>query len=200
MAFSLDAPLAFHILNGFFESQSYVKGVQASDDDKTVFSALHEGPDPTTYPHLARWYDHIAATQGLTKKAIADDIDLWGSDDEEVNEEAEKLKQQRLDEYAAKKAKGPVTIAKTMVTLDVKPWDDETDLKKMLSSVRSVEQDGLTWAEKESFVAVGYGIQKLRINLVVEDDKVSVEELQEKLATDFEDLIQSVDIVAMSKL
>jgi len=205
MAFSLDAPLAFHILNGFFESQSYVKGFEESADDKTVFSALHEGPDPTTYPHLARWYHHIAATQGLTEKAPTakaaaedDDLDLFGSDDEDVDEEAEKLKQQRLAEYAAKKSKKPAVIAKSMVTLDVKPWDDETDLDKMLSSVKSVEQDGLLWGAHK-FVPVGYGIKKLQINCVVEDDKVSIEELSEKLA-EFEDYIQSVDIAAMAKI
>ena len=34
-----------------------------------------------------------------------DDFDLFGSDDENDNEEVEKLKQQRLQQYAAKKAK-----------------------------------------------------------------------------------------------
>lgn len=41
-----------------------------------------------------------------------DDVDLFGSDDEEEDAEAEKLKQQRLAEYAAKKANKPKTIAK----------------------------------------------------------------------------------------
>ncbi|KAL0165272.1 hypothetical protein M9458_041025, partial [Cirrhinus mrigala] len=49
-----------------------------------------------------------------------DDIDLFGSD-EEVDEEAEKLKEQRLQEYAAKKAKKPALIAKSSILLDVKP-------------------------------------------------------------------------------
>lgn len=49
-----------------------------------------------------------------------DDIDLFGSDDE-VDEEAERLKEQRLQEYAAKKAKKPALIAKSSILLDVKP-------------------------------------------------------------------------------
>ncbi len=49
-----------------------------------------------------------------------DDIDLFGSD-EEVDEEAERLKEQRLQEYAAKKAKKPALIAKSSILLDVKP-------------------------------------------------------------------------------
>lgn len=49
-----------------------------------------------------------------------DDIDLFGSDEEE-DEEAARLKQERLDAYAAKKAKKPVLIAKSSILLDVKP-------------------------------------------------------------------------------
>lgn len=49
-----------------------------------------------------------------------DEIDLFGSDDE-VDEEAERLKEQRLQEYAARKAKKPAIIAKSSILLDVKP-------------------------------------------------------------------------------
>lgn len=47
-----------------------------------------------------------------------DDLDLFGSDDDE---EAEKLKEQRLKEYAERKAKKPALIAKSSILLDVKP-------------------------------------------------------------------------------
>lgn len=47
---------------------------------------------------------------------------------------------------------------------------------------------------------IGYGIKKLQINAVIEDDKVSTEELTERLADDFEDYIQSADVAAMQKL
>lgn len=47
-----------------------------------------------------------------------DDMDLFGSDDDE---EADKLKEQRLKEYAEKKAKKPGVIAKSSILLDVKP-------------------------------------------------------------------------------
>lgn len=48
-----------------------------------------------------------------------DDIDLFGSDEDD--DEAEKLKEQRLKEYAEKKAKKPALIAKSSILLDVKP-------------------------------------------------------------------------------
>jgi hypothetical protein len=44
------------------------------------------------------------------------------------------------------------------------------------------------------WLITGFGIKKLQITLVVEDDKVSLEELQEQIE-EFEDYIQSTDIV-----
>ena len=48
-----------------------------------------------------------------------DDVDLFGSDEDD--EEAERIKQERLDAYAAKKSKKPALIAKSSILLDVKP-------------------------------------------------------------------------------
>lgn len=124
---------------------------------------------------------------------------MFGSDDDEVDEEAEKLKQKRLAEYAAKKAaKGPKPAAKSIVTLDVKPWDDETDLEELLANVKSIEQDGLTWGAHQ-WIPVGFGIKKLQINLVIEDAKISLDDLQQTIEED-EDHVQSTDVAAMQKL
>jgi len=126
-----------------------------------------------------------------------DDVDLFGSDEEE-DEAAAKIKEQRLAEYAAKKQKKPGVIAKSNVILDVKPWDDETDMAELEKCVRSVVMDGLLWGVSK-LVPLAYGIKKLQITTVVEDDKVSVDELVEKIQ-EYEDYIQSVDIAAFNKI
>lgn len=51
-----------------------------------------------------------------------DDVDLFGSDDEEEDAEAARVREERLAEYKKKKDAKPKTIAKSVVTLDVKPW------------------------------------------------------------------------------
>lgn len=71
-------------------------------------------------------------------------------------------------------------------------------MKELENSVRSIEKDGLVWGASK-LVPVGFGVKKLQINLVVEDDKVSLEELQEEIEG-FEDYVQSSDIAAMQKL
>lgn len=37
------------------------------------------------------------------------------------------------------------SAGKSSVLLDVKPWDDETDMKKLEEAVRSVVMEGLLW-------------------------------------------------------
>uniref|UniRef100_UPI0037E89C6A elongation factor 1-delta-like isoform X3 n=1 Tax=Semicossyphus pulcher TaxID=241346 RepID=UPI0037E89C6A len=125
-----------------------------------------------------------------------DDIDLFGSDEDD--EEAERLKQERVAAYAAKKAKKPTLIAKSSILLDVKPWDDETDMAELEKCVRTVQMDGLLWGASK-LVPVGYGIKKLQINCVVEDDKVGTDILEEEI-TKFEDFVQSVDVAAFNKI
>ncbi|XP_061879696.1 eukaryotic translation elongation factor 1 delta a (guanine nucleotide exchange protein) isoform X3 [Entelurus aequoreus] len=144
----------------------------------------------------------VAPVQTAPAKKVAvqedddDDIDLFGSDEED--EEAARLKQERVEAYTAKKAKKPALIAKSSILLDVKPWDDETDMSKLEECVRSVQVDGLLWGASK-LVAVGYGIKKLQINCVVEDDKVGTDILEEEI-TKFEDLVQSVDVAAFNKI
>jgi hypothetical protein len=39
----------------------------------------------------------------------------------------------------------PALIAKSNIILEVKPWDDETDMKELEKCVRNVQTDGLVW-------------------------------------------------------
>ena len=109
-----------------------------------------------------------------------------------------RIREERLAAYAAKKSAKPGVIAKTSVLLDCKPWDDETDMNAMLAAVKSIEMDGLLWGANK-LVPVGYGIQKLQVMCTVEDLKVSIDELQEKIC-DIEDYVQSCDVAAMNKI
>lgn len=210
-------------LNGFLASRSYVDGWTASQSDVAVFDGVAgKGPDAAKYPHARRWWNQIASYSaderkkwaGVKKtlsdfgatssggapaaaKADDDDFDPFASDDEE-DAEAEKAKAARVAAYQEKKSKKPALIAKSNVILDVKPWDDETDMKELENSVRKIESDGLKWGVSK-LVPLAYGIKKLQIVCVVEDDKVSIDWLQEEIQAN-EDLVQSVDIAAFQKI
>jgi elongation factor 1-beta len=199
-----------------------------SQADVATFKALKSAPASAKYPHAARWYKHIAsytdefatlpgdaskayttygpevttATLNPAKAPAAeeddDEVDLFGSDDEEEDAEAERIRNERLAEYKKKKEGKTKPAAKSVVTMDVKPWDDETDMKALEASVRGIEKDGLVWGASK-LLPVGFGIKKLQINLVIEDDKIGLDDLQEEIQ-EFEDYVQSTDIFAMQKL
>jgi len=223
--FLTDAGLT--VLNSWLTTRSYIVGFSPSQADVVSFKALKEAPDAAKYPHAARWYKHIAsyseefatlpgdaskpyttygpevtaATLNPAKAPAAeedDDVDLFGSDDEEEDAEAERIRNERLAEYKKKKEGKVKPAAKSVVTMDIKPWDDETDMKALEAAVRGIEKDGLVWGASK-LVPVGYGIKKLQITLVIEDDKVGLSELEEEI-TEFEDYVQSTDIAAMQKL
>ncbi|KZT22998.1 hypothetical protein NEOLEDRAFT_1070186 [Neolentinus lepideus HHB14362 ss-1] len=197
-------------LEAHLATRSYIDGYTPSQADVHVFKAASSAPDATAYPHTARWYAHIKsyesefgslegsskAGEGFVSAAEEEDdeVDLFGSDDED-DEEAERVKAERVAAYNAKKANKPKTVAKSIVTLDVKPWDDETDMEALEKAVRSIEQPGLVWGASK-LVPIGYGIRKLQLTIVVEDELVSTDELQEKIA-EFDDYVQSTDVAAM---
>lgn len=127
-----------------------------------------------------------------------DDVDLFGSDEEGEDKAAAELREKRLAEYAAKKSKKPALIAKSNVILDIKPWDDETDMKQMEREVRKITADGLLLGAAK-LVPLAFGIHKLQMSCVIEDDKISVDWLQEEIEK-IEDFVQSVDIAAFNKI
>merc|ERR1711994_109246 len=106
-------------------------------------------------------------SSGAAKSAPApaedddDDVDLFGSDDEEDDEEKKRITEERLKAY------------------------HETDMDAMLTQCKTIEMEGLVWGASK-LVPVGYGIKKLQVMCVVEDEKVSIDELSEKIC-EFED-------------
>lgn len=151
------------------------------------------GPEVSTLPISTK-----APEKAAEEDDDDDEVDLFGSDDEEEDEAAAKLRDERLAEYNKKKAGKTKPAAKSIVTLDVKPWDDETDMVALEKSVRGIEKDGLVWGGSK-LVPVGFGIKKLQINLVIEDEKIGLDDLQQEIE-EFEDYVQSTDVAAMQKL
>ncbi|CAL2038446.1 CBN-EEF-1B.1 protein [Caenorhabditis brenneri] len=213
MVADVKSPAGLAAFNTTLAEQAFATGFVLSGEDAQLFAALGSAPKACTYPNVARWYANIASYTDAERKTWAsaggsapaaaaaegDDFDLFGSEDEEEDEAKKKLVEERLAAYAEKKSKKAGPIAKSSVILDVKPWDDETDLGEMEKLVRGIEMDGLVWGGAK-LIPIGYGIKKLQIITVIEDLKVSVDDLIEKITGDFEDHVQSVDIVAFNKI
>ncbi|XP_030522649.1 elongation factor 1-beta 1-like [Rhodamnia argentea] len=205
-------------LDDFLSCKTYISGDQLTRDDVKVYAAVVEKPGDS-FPNACKWYEcvssHLAASfpgkaagvrigakgapvEEAKEAAPAgddDDLDLFGEETEEDQKAAE-------EREAAKKASAKKKESgKSSVLLDVKPWDDETDMKKLQEAVRSVEMPGLLWGASK-LVPVGYGIKKLQIMMTIVDDLVSVDTLiEEHLQVEpINEYVQSCDIVAFNKI
>ena len=133
-----------------------------------------------------------AVVAAPAKKADDDLDDLFGDDDEP--KEASKPK------IVVKKPK-KVVIAMSLVMLEVKPLDSDTNLddlaKKIFSDI--TQEEGLFWKTEYKKEPVAFGIFKLIIGFSCEDEKVSVDDIVEKIEA-LEEEVQSVEITAFNKI
>ncbi|PWZ10674.1 hypothetical protein Zm00014a_041564 [Zea mays] len=223
---NVNAEAGLKKLDEYLLTRSYITGYQASKDDLAVYSSFLADPS-SKYINVARWFNHIDALlrlSGVTAEGLGvkvepsavpsasildvadgqapaadedddDDVDLFGEETEEEKKAAE-------ERAAAAKASGKKKESgKSSVLLDVKPWDDETDMAKLEEAVRSVQMEGLLWGASK-LVPVGYGIKKLQIMMTIVDDLVSVDTLIEDhlCAEPVSEYVQSCDIVAFNKI
>ena len=130
-----------------------------------------------------------------------DEDDLFGDETEEdkkVKEEAHKKREEEKKEDGKKKKK--VEVQKSLVLIDVKVYDPEQDYDALAEKIlKNVKRDGLVWKTEYKLAEVAFGVKKIVMGMVVEDEKVSVDDIIDEL-TSWQDEIQSVDIVAFNKL
>eukprot|EP00455_Lapot_gusevi_P013003 TRINITY_DN1626_c0_g1_i1.p1 TRINITY_DN1626_c0_g1~~TRINITY_DN1626_c0_g1_i1.p1 ORF type:complete len:208 (-),score=101.97 TRINITY_DN1626_c0_g1_i1:147-770(-) len=202
-------------LNGRLNSQPFLAGYTVSQEDAKTLAELFGSNvnviqwaarmaayfqaerDQILTPAAPKAAAAVAAPASSSKPAAADDdddVDLFGEETEEDKAALEAKK--KAD--AEKKKEKKVVIAKSSILIDIKPWDDTTDLKELAAKLHAIEKDGLIWGDHK-FVAIAFGIKKLQQLIVIEDDKVSGDDLEEMI-TGFEDHVQSMDIVAWNKI
>ncbi|PWA59230.1 Glutathione S-transferase, C-terminal-like protein [Artemisia annua] len=209
-------------LESYLTGKTYISGNEITKDDVKVYAAVLDKPSADLYPCASKWFSSVAAklatsfpgnavgvsisaqasTEAAPVKEAAkevtadddDDLDLFADETEEEKKAAEARDQAKAS--TKKKESG-----KSSVLMDVKPWDDETDMKKLEEAVRSVEIEGLLWGASK-LVPVGYGIKKMTIMLTIVDDLVSVDDLIEDRLTaePINEYVQSCDIVAFNKI
>lgn len=141
-----------------------------------------------------------------------DDLDLFGDDDEDGETEEEKsaararkermetarrLKEESDAKKGKKKADKPPE--KSLVVLDVKPWEADTDLVALWHKIKEYSQDGLTWGETYKLEPVAYGINKLVMTVSIEDAKVLLDDITDNIEA-IEEFVQSVTIASMNKI
>ena len=122
---------------------------------------------------------------------------MFGDDPAADAAAAETMKKKAEEAKAKKKKAAPV--AKSIIVWEVKPWGEDTDLDVMAQQILKITPEGITWKTEYKKEPVAYGIFKLVIGAVVEDEKVSTDLIETKIM-ELEDYVQSVDIQSFNKL
>ena len=132
------------------------------------------------------------------EKAEEEDLDLFGEETEEDKKAKEEMKKNRKKEKEGKKGKKK-EVDKSHVILEVKGWEADQDLEALAKKIIStIKKDGLSWNTGYKLEEVAFGVKKLIIAFLAEDDKCSVQEIVDELES-WEDDIQSVEVVSFNK-
>mmetsp|Transcript_44573 Transcript_44573/g.82674 ORF Transcript_44573/g.82674 Transcript_44573/m.82674 type:complete len:243 (-) Transcript_44573:281-1009(-) len=145
--------------------------------------------------------------KGKKDDSDSDSDDMFADSDDDSKGKAKakaaaaKAKAKAKAAAAAKSAKPKkaAPIAKTQVVYEVKTLEAGQDMAALEAAIRSITIDGLTWGEQFGVVDVAFGIQKLIVQCVIEDDKVELVDIEEKIEA-FEDQVQSLDLATMNRL
>ena len=223
------------------ESQ-WIGGQQPSLADREAFEALSCPPNVESHPHAFAWWCLVAKfvpavrqswtgaapakaapAKGAKKEAAPakkadDDFDPFADDDDEEDAEAAKAALKKKAEEAKVKKEKAKPIAKSILVWEVKPYSADTDLDALAKKIISHEIDGLVWKTEYKKEPVAFGVFKLNIGAVIEDAKVSSDDVQEMMEnlcgdeklvkgedddSDFDErdyLVQSVEILVFNKL
>src|SRR3990167_3799874 len=222
MAFTIKTADGIAAADKFLETNSYLSGGNspgAADRDLlNEIDAAKFVPCHKTAANLYGWWWTLAlfreparalwgaaeAKKEAGKKDAApkkDEMDdLFGDDDPEAEAKAkEQAAKRKKDAEEAKKKKAPKApiICKSEVIFDVKGHEADDDFDKLAAKIRELVQDGLVWKDAHKIVPIGFGMSKLEMGMIIEDDKISTDDIFEKIQEWPE--VQSVDIVKFSK-
>ena len=105
-----------------------------------------------------------------------------------------RLKKEAEERTARKEAK-----QRTLVAIEIKPWDVEQDLMVLWKKItQEVKQDGLKWGESCTLADVAYGIKKIQCTFTMGVNNSSDDVVEAIQA--FEDEVQSCEVTSMNVL
>ena len=178
-----------------------------NQEDASVLDSLKDTPDKSKFPHLHAWYENLSKSTAEERKQWGkkdeddddvDDVDLFGGVTEEEKQALEEEQKKKEEE---KKNKKKAVIAKSRVTFDVKAYEIEQDFDALAGKIlETIKKDGLVWQDSYEVVPVGFGIKCLRLTMIIEDDKISADDILEEIQNTWEDDVQSCDIVEFNKI
>jgi translation elongation factor EF-1beta len=150
----------------------------------------------------------------VTEKKKDDDFDDMFGEEEEVDDNgdtaADKARRERMElarklkeENDAKSGKAKKEkekpVEKSLVVLEVKPWEADCNLEMVWNEIKKYQQEGLQWGETFKLEPIAYGIMKLVMTCTIVDSLVLMDDITDAIEA-LDTYVQSVHVASMNKI
>ena len=192
-------------INFSLNDKLFINGDQPSSDDAEIFEKIRHNfiLDKGDYPNIFAWLQFMTLFENKVIESWK--INKKGKNknkNEEENEEDEfNLLLNKIYEEKQKKSKNKNNeneIHYSFVLLEIKVWDSEQDLDALAKKIQNIEKEGLVWNKEYKLKEIIFGIQKILMGLIVNDDIISIDEIIDEIQS-WEDEVQSIEM-AFNKL
>ena len=179
-------------LNMKLKDNLFINGSQPTSEDAEIFEKIKHNfkLDKSKYPNIFAWLQFIS----LYEDNI---IQSW----KKINNNNSKEKNEFdliLDKIKNNKNKNKEN-SYSIILLEIKIWDADQDLDCLVNKIQKIEKNGLYWKKDYKLMEIAFGIKKIIMTLIIDDDKISIDELIEEIES-WENEIQSVDILSFKEL
>jgi elongation factor 1-beta len=114
-------------------------------------------------------------------------------------EHARKLKEEADAKSGKAKKEKEKPVEKSLVVLEVKPWEADTNLEQVWHEIIKYQQEGLQWGESFKLEPIAYGIMKLVMTCTIVDSLVLMDDITDNIEA-LENWVQSVHVASMNKI
>lgn len=209
-------------LNEHLADKAYINGFKVSKEDAAIFLQVFKMEIPDELTHVKRWAKHMStytvaefknfegecccccgAKCAAKEEKKEEEIDLFGEEEEELDPEEQKRIEETRKKIEAAKAAGkkPKKVDRSMLVLNITPYEDTTDMNMVLEEIpKRVQMEGLTWGKGE--VQKGpFGVNIVAIACIIVDDLCSADDLCDQIIDAFDngDLLQNAKIMSFNK-
>lgn len=88
----------------------------------------------------------------------------------------------------------------SIITFDLRPMDDAVDVNAIKNQILNWKKEGMEW-QSGTLIPVAFGIHKIRVSVQIDDDTVSIADIEEMLGTaEMSEAIATYDIVAFTRV
>ena len=192
-------------INFSLNDKLFTNGDQPSSEDAEIFEKIRHNfiLDKGDYPNIFAWLQFMTLFENkvieswkINKKGKNKNKNEEENEEDEFNLLLNKIYEEKQNKSNNKNNENEIHYS--FVLLEIKVWDSEQDLDALAKKIQNIEKEGLVWKKEYKLKEIIFGIQKILMGLIVNDDIISIDEIIDEIQS-WEDEVQSIEM-AFNKL